>query len=297
MQQQFYVYELIDPRTNIPFYVGKGCGNRIHQHILEANKPRDKQVNKFKCAVINNILSNHRVVVESIIQDKLSEQQAFELEIELIAKYGKRWDGTGSLTNFHDGGIGGTGYPKEIEQYSITGSFIKSHSSITLAAMEHNIHKSSICAALNGRTLLAGGYRWGYVGDILTPYTNMKYTPVSCYNMDGTIRCSFNSIKSAAKSCNIIYTNIIDAIAGRHHTAGGYRWAYLGEIPNSIPDGYNIPGTRKFACYDNNMQLIKVYDNLADAVLETGAVSSGIVDRCAGRVKYKSGGFYWKYYS
>jgi hypothetical protein len=32
------------------------------------------------------------------------------------------------------------------------------------------------------------------------------------------------------------------------------------------------------------------------SVKSTGAVSSGIVDRCAGRVKHRTGGFYWKYY-
>lgn len=34
----FYVYELRDPRTNAPFYVGKGKNNRIDMHEIEAEK-------------------------------------------------------------------------------------------------------------------------------------------------------------------------------------------------------------------------------------------------------------------
>lgn len=35
---QFYVYVLIDPKTNIPFYIGKGKDNRIKQHFSDAEK-------------------------------------------------------------------------------------------------------------------------------------------------------------------------------------------------------------------------------------------------------------------
>lgn len=33
---QYYVYALVDPRTDQIFYVGKGVGNRVFQHIAEA---------------------------------------------------------------------------------------------------------------------------------------------------------------------------------------------------------------------------------------------------------------------
>ena len=35
---EFYVYELIDPRTNSVFYIGKGKGKRVFQHLNEKQK-------------------------------------------------------------------------------------------------------------------------------------------------------------------------------------------------------------------------------------------------------------------
>lgn len=32
----YYVYMLVDPRDNRPFYVGKGTNNRVFDHILQA---------------------------------------------------------------------------------------------------------------------------------------------------------------------------------------------------------------------------------------------------------------------
>lgn len=37
---QFYVYALIDPKTNKPFYIGKGKDDRIKQHFSEAEEYR-----------------------------------------------------------------------------------------------------------------------------------------------------------------------------------------------------------------------------------------------------------------
>lgn len=292
----YYVYELIDPRTNLPFYVGKGKGNRMYSHLQEAKLPRDKQINTIKCAVINNILACGKQVIFYKVAENVSEELAFHTEIMLIDNYGKRCNGTGILTNISDGGEGGNGNPKSIEQYSISGSFIRSYESLTEAADILHIHKSTICAALNGRTLLAGKFRWAYYGDILSPYVNNHISPVSQFKVSGEYVQDFDSIKQAAKHVKVHFTSIVDCISGRHHTAGGYRWAYYGEKPNNIPDNYIIPGVRNFACYDNDMNLVKIYNTLQEATEETGAVSSGIIDRCAGRVKYKSGGYYWKYY-
>lgn len=48
---EFYVYELRDPRNGLPFYVGKGKGDRINAHEREARKG----VSSPKCERIKEI--------------------------------------------------------------------------------------------------------------------------------------------------------------------------------------------------------------------------------------------------
>ena len=47
---QYYVYALVDPRTDQIFYVGKGAGNRVFQHIAEAEAE-----NKNVCSTSENL--------------------------------------------------------------------------------------------------------------------------------------------------------------------------------------------------------------------------------------------------
>ena len=37
-KMNYYVYALIDPTTDTIFYIGKGCGGRVYDHIEEAKK-------------------------------------------------------------------------------------------------------------------------------------------------------------------------------------------------------------------------------------------------------------------
>lgn len=81
---KYYVYEYLR-EDDTPYYVGKGSGFRAY--CKRPYKPNDKSRIK-------------------IIKEDLSEQEAFDLEIILIKKYGRLDLGTGILKNKTPGGEG-----------------------------------------------------------------------------------------------------------------------------------------------------------------------------------------------
>jgi hypothetical protein len=94
----YYVYELIDPRVNIPFYVGKGKNDRVYFHLSE--KSRAKSENKRKYNKIQKIKKNGHEPEIKIVKYFEDENDAYDYEEILIEKYGRmRYDDNGILTN------------------------------------------------------------------------------------------------------------------------------------------------------------------------------------------------------
>ena len=78
----FYVYALIDSRTNEVFYIGKGVGNRVFSHEIESAKSPKSE--KSKLQRIRDIEKNGFEVKRLIINWGLTESEAFISEATLI---------------------------------------------------------------------------------------------------------------------------------------------------------------------------------------------------------------------
>ena len=78
-----YVYALFDPLEDRPFYIGKGRGNRVFQHV-EGAILEDKESNKYeKIRDIRARTQNNRVK-HTVIRHGMSDEVAFEVESALI---------------------------------------------------------------------------------------------------------------------------------------------------------------------------------------------------------------------
>ena len=87
--RKYYVYRLVDPRTFQTFYVGKGCGDRVFQHIRNVIPLYDKDDDaiSLKTKQIAEIIGSGKQVISIIHRRGLTRNEALEVEAALIDAY------------------------------------------------------------------------------------------------------------------------------------------------------------------------------------------------------------------
>jgi hypothetical protein len=149
MRGKFYVYGLYYPENmgGRCFYVGKGQGNRIHDHEREA-KGLMKEYNPYKCNVIRKIWAKGEQIQKIKLAHFLIEEDAFAYETALIFF-------TPGLANLTDGGEGRSGSVRSEEERQRISKSLMGHgcSDETRELMSRN-RKGRVISASHRRALL-----------------------------------------------------------------------------------------------------------------------------------------------
>lgn len=198
---EYYVYIHKKPTTGEIFYVGKGSGNRAYN--------RRNRTSWWK-----RLVAKHGFDVE-IVASGLQEWYAFELEVELIAKYGRRDTNEGSLINRTDGGDGCSGiiFTEEVRK-KISDSLIGN--ARTLGKKFTEEHRRKMSEAHRGKTFTAQ-----HVANMVE-VNRHKMIPV--IRNDGIV---YESLHAAAKDTGTHPSNISACCKGRIKQTGGYSWKFV----------------------------------------------------------------------
>lgn len=94
---KYYVYSLINPVTQLPFYIGKGCGQRWAEHLKETAQDI---TNPHKFHTIQHIRKQGYEPTVEFLYYTDDEQHAYDVEVEYIKLFGRKGlDEKGILTN------------------------------------------------------------------------------------------------------------------------------------------------------------------------------------------------------
>jgi len=233
------------------FYVGIGKPER--PYIIQKRNP-----------IWHGVVLKYGYKVE-VIHEHLEAEDAARIEVELIAKYGRRDLKKGYLTNLTDGGEGTTNPSpdsiskrvektnKAISAYFLSGKFSKHFKSAVIASKELGILKHNITSACRGDLAFAGDFIWCYKGEI--PEENIKtwaqmldersqrITIFKAYTKEGEFVEEFFNLKSAKKLAGLKRENKIkqcldrriDNQGKRSLAPGGYIFIYSKEAtPDEI---------------------------------------------------------------
>lgn len=134
----FYIYCHINPLKNEIFYIGKGFGNRAY-------------IKRGRSKYWKNITDKYGFIVD-ILENNLTEKEAYNKEIFYISKIGRKDLGNGSLVNLTNGG---DGFEKGTRN-SISTEFKKGHTPLNKGKAFMNTCKE--CSKLYQPSIEGGKY-------------------------------------------------------------------------------------------------------------------------------------------
>jgi hypothetical protein len=272
----FYTYELVNPATMQPFYVGKGRDNRAWKHVLMRNNAKANQSNPHKAATIAQIINNGMQVIVRIISTFNTEDDAFTDERRLIELYGQRSTGSGILTNICNGGEGNTSEGIPVCQYNLFGEFVAEYKNAK-EAMRLNgwSNYSTISACCSHKEASYKGFIWAYKG--IPPKLRSKVRPVYQWSLGGEFINKFSSQSEAAQVCKCDASTINDCLKGYVRQAVGFMWTYLNVSPGSVRPTIEV---RKPVVHLNTSQ---TFVSVTSAAKATGHNIGAVSACCSGK--------------
>jgi hypothetical protein len=203
---------------------------------------------------------------------------------------------------------------KPVSQYDLTGKWLATYPSVTVAAKATGIYSSTLVESLNKRNSYTGGYIWKYgclqenlphipkAVSKLIESEKLYSTVVTQYNMLGEKVKEYLNLKTAAIAVKVQPNSIRRVIIGASLTAGGYYWL-LGKGPMKISVCHiqkrkqesKSKICRPVTQYGLNGNRVETYPSIAEASRVTGLHPMNIFTALKNQGQSITGGSLWVY--
>jgi hypothetical protein len=206
MNKSYYVYCHKRKTDDTIFYIGKGCGDRCIQKKNRNNHWRN--------------IAKKNGFYHEIIKDGLSEQEAFDFEVEAIAKIG-----LDNLANMTAGGEGTSGrpMPESTILYTKSKENRERVSRQWKGVVRGEEFSAKLSIALKGKKFSEERRHSQRIGH----KSEMKVVICECNGMEfDSVYYANEWLKSIGKATKSAQAQIRHVCKGRSKTACGFKWRY-----------------------------------------------------------------------
>lgn len=279
----------MDGENNEIFYIGKGKGQRMYQHVKDA-KRADYCYRSVHRKIQNILTRGHSVKYSKIICD--SEQQAFDLEQRLIREIGRKDLRLGPLCNLTDGGEGSSNTNVEsVERRAAKHRGMKrsEESKARMKDAQNNLRKEGLVTSQQSRQKMSVARKGRPQSEETKQKRSLSSPKRQIIQLDASydVIKKWESMSGASRTLNLDLSGIYRSCKRDGNSiVGGFRWKYLNDDkkPCVIVGQYDV----------TSGQLIQTFNTSIEAAKSVGGDSSSIIYCCNGRTKVCSG-YAWKY--
>lgn len=229
LKNMYYIYYHIDPRTNLPVYVGKGTRERAWD-FYGRNYKHKKWISELKKEGLRPIID-----IGNFFESEKEAYKAEEKDIETLKILGV------TLVNMIPGGVGGTAEVCKKSIMCLNNG--KTYGSTREAADELNISPKRINDVLKGRKKTCRGYKFRYTKETLNLGPDkererkskaLRNIPIICLDTNKT----YPSATKACKELGVSKSAISGAINGITDAVKGLHFKY-------VDDKLNVKGSER----------------------------------------------------
>ena len=179
----------------------------------------------------------------------------------------------------------------KIKQYDLYGNYIKTFDSISIAEEQTSATNISQCAL--GKRHQSGGYVWRYENDSFDKFPierkpttiRKKYNiPIYEFDFSGKLLQRYDSLYSFPKRQQ---SNIVKCLNNEISYVKNKIYSY-----ESVLNYDKLKNIKRIAQYSLDGKLIKIYDSVKEARLQSGATK---ISDCLNNHIKSSGGYKWEY--